>query len=43
MRIGQQNPVLISWPVIRNSIDEVVMRTLRRKEAGLSELWRAAS
>jgi SNF2 family DNA or RNA helicase len=43
VRIGQQNPVLVSWPVIRNSIDEVVMKTLRRKEAGLSELWRAAS
>ena len=43
VRIGQQNPVLISWPVIRNSIDEVVMKTLRRKEAGLSDLWRAAS
>jgi hypothetical protein len=42
VRIGQANPVLISWPVIRSSIDEVVMRVLRRKEAGLSELWRTA-
>jgi SNF2 family DNA or RNA helicase len=42
MRIGQCNPVLISWPVIRNSIDEAVMRVLRRKQTGLTELWRAA-
>jgi DNA repair protein RAD16 len=43
VRIGQHNPVLISWPTIRHSIDEVVMRTLRRKQDGLTELWRAAS
>jgi SNF2 family DNA or RNA helicase len=43
VRIGQQNPVLISWPVIRGSIDETVMRVLRRKQDGLSELWRTAS
>jgi SNF2 family DNA or RNA helicase len=43
VRIGQQNPVLISWPVIRNSIDEKVMQVLRRKQSGLAELWRAAS
>ena len=43
VRIGQQNPVLISWPVIRGSIDEKVMRVLRRKQDGLAELWRAAS
>jgi SNF2 family DNA or RNA helicase len=42
VRIGQQNPVLISWPVVRNSIDEAVLRVLRRKQNGLSELWRAA-
>jgi hypothetical protein len=42
VRIGQHNPVLISWPVIRNSIDEAVMRTLRRKQSGLNELWQAA-
>jgi SNF2 family DNA or RNA helicase len=43
VRLGQRNPVLVSWPVIRGSIDEAVMRTLRRKEHGLTELWRAAS
>jgi SNF2 family DNA or RNA helicase len=43
VRIGQQNPVLISWPYVRGSIDESVMRVLRRKQAGLSELWQAAS
>jgi hypothetical protein len=43
VRIGQHNPVLISWPVVRNSIDEAVMRALRRKQSGLNELWRAAS
>jgi hypothetical protein len=43
VRIGQQNPVLISWPVIRGSIDESVMRVLRRKQNGLNELWREAS
>jgi SNF2 family DNA or RNA helicase len=43
VRIGQKNPVLISWPTIRNSIDEAVMRTLRRKQSGLNELWQAAS
>jgi SNF2 family DNA or RNA helicase len=43
VRIGQLNPVLISWPVIRHSIDESVMRVLRRKQDGLTELWRAAS
>ena len=26
VRIGQTNPVLISWPVVRHSIDEAVMR-----------------
>jgi hypothetical protein len=43
VRIGQANPVLISWPVIRRSIDEKVMGVLRRKQNGLDELWRAAS
>jgi hypothetical protein len=43
VRIGQCNPVLISWPVVRRSIDERVMHVLRRKQDGLSELWRAAS
>ena len=43
VRIGQHNPVLISWPVVRHSIDESVMRVLRRKQDGLTELWRAAS
>jgi SNF2 family DNA or RNA helicase len=43
VRLGQQNPVLISWPVIRNSIDESVLRVLRRKQDGLAKLWRAAS
>jgi len=43
VRIGQKNPVLISWPTIRHSIDEAVMRSLRRKQSGLTELWRAAS
>jgi DNA repair protein RAD16 len=43
VRIGQHNPVLISWPTIRHSIDEAVMRILRRKQNGLTELWRAAS
>jgi SNF2 family DNA or RNA helicase len=43
IRLGQHNPVLISWPVVRGSIDEAVMRTLRRKQVGLNELWRAAS
>jgi SNF2 family DNA or RNA helicase len=42
VRIGQCNPVLISWPVIRRSIDETVIRILRRKQTGLTELWRAA-
>ena len=42
VRLGQHNPVLISWPVIRHSIDESVMRVLRRKQDGLTELWRAA-
>jgi hypothetical protein len=43
VRIGQRNPVLVSWPVVRHSIDEAVLRTLRRKQSGLTELWRAAS
>jgi SNF2 family DNA or RNA helicase len=43
VRIGQRNPVLISWPVVRHSIDEAVMRALRRKQDGLIELWQAAS
>jgi SNF2 family DNA or RNA helicase len=43
IRIGQRNPVLISWPVVRRSIDEAVMRALRRKQTGLNELWRNAS
>ena len=43
VRIGQLNPVLISWPIVRHSIDEAVMRVLRRKQSGLTELWRAAS
>ena len=43
VRIGQHNPVLVSWPMVRNSIDESVMRVLRRKQDGLTELWRAAS
>jgi SNF2 family DNA or RNA helicase len=43
VRIGQLNPVLVSWPVVRRSIDEAVMRVLRRKQDGLTELWRAAS
>jgi helicase-like protein len=43
VRIGQCNPVLISWPTVRHSIDEAVMRTLRRKQSGLTELWRTAS
>jgi SNF2 family DNA or RNA helicase len=43
VRIGQRNPVLISWPVVWHSIDEAVMRALRRKQDGLTELWRAES
>jgi SNF2 family DNA or RNA helicase len=43
VRIGQRNPVLISWPVVRHSIDERVMQVLRRKQDGLTELWREAS
>jgi hypothetical protein len=43
VRIGQRNPVLISWPVVRHSIDEPVMRVLRRKQDGIAELWRTAS
>jgi len=43
VRIGQCNPVLISWPTVRHSIDEAVIRVLRRKQDGLTELWRAAS
>jgi SNF2 family DNA or RNA helicase len=43
VRIGQRNPVLISWPIVRHSIDEAVMRALRRKQNGLTELWQAAS
>jgi len=43
VRIGQRNPVLVSWPMIRRSVDEAVLRTLRRKQDGLTELWRAAS
>ena len=43
VRIGQRNPVLVSWPMVRHSIDEAVMRVLRRKQDGLTELWRAAS
>jgi SNF2 family DNA or RNA helicase len=43
VRIGQRNPVLVSWPVVRRSIDEAVMRVLRRKQTGLNELWRDAS
>jgi SNF2 family DNA or RNA helicase len=42
VRIGQNNPVLVSWPMIRKSIDEAVMRVLRHKQTGLTELWRAA-
>jgi hypothetical protein len=42
VRIGQRNPVLISWPTVRHSIDEAVMRALRCKQDGLTELWRAA-
>jgi SNF2 family DNA or RNA helicase len=43
VRIGQRNPVLVSWPIVRHSIDEAVMRILRRKQNGLTELWRTAS
>ena len=43
VRLGQLNPVLISWPVVRHSVDESVLRVLRRKQDGLTELWRAAS
>jgi hypothetical protein len=43
VRIGQRNPVLISWPMVRHSIDEAVIRVLRRKQSGLTELWRVAS
>src|SRR5262245_48351602 len=43
VRIGQRNPVLISWPIVRHSIDEAVMRALRRKQDGLTKLWRTAS
>ena len=43
VRIGQCNPVLVSWPMVRHSIDELVLRVLRRKQDGLTELWRAAS
>jgi hypothetical protein len=43
VRIGQRNPVLISWPVVRRSVDETVMRVLRHKQDGLAGLWRAAS
>jgi SNF2 family DNA or RNA helicase len=43
VRIGQGNPVLISWPTIRHSIDEAVMRALRRKQDGLTELWQVTS
>jgi hypothetical protein len=43
VRIGQRNPVLVSWPMVRHSIDEAVMRALRRKQNGLTELWQAAS
>ena len=43
VRIGQCNPVLISWPTVRHSIDEAVIRVLRRKQDGLTELWWAAS
>jgi SWI/SNF-related matrix-associated actin-dependent regulator of chromatin subfamily A3 len=43
VRIGQCNPVLVSWPMVRHSIDESVMRVLRRKQDGLTELWRAVS
>ena len=43
VRIGQHNPVLVSWPMVKHSIDESVMRVLRRKQDGLTELWRAAS
>jgi hypothetical protein len=43
VRIGQRSPVLISWPAVRHSIDEAVMRALRRKQSGLAELWQAAS
>jgi SNF2 family DNA or RNA helicase len=43
IRIGQRNPVLISWPIVRRSVDEAVMRVLRRKQGGINELWRNAS
>jgi SNF2 family DNA or RNA helicase len=43
VRIGQRNPVLVSWPVVRHSIDETVMRVLRTKQDGLTGLWQAAS
>jgi hypothetical protein len=43
VRIGQRNPVLVSWPIVRHSIDESVMRVLRHKQDGLTALWRAAS
>jgi SNF2 family DNA or RNA helicase len=43
VRIGQCSPVLVSWPTVRHSIDEAVMRVLRRKQDGLTELWRAPS
>jgi hypothetical protein len=43
VRIGQCNPVLVSWPVIRHSIDATVMRILRRKQDSLAGLWREAS
>jgi superfamily II DNA or RNA helicase len=38
-RIGQTTSVRILWPVIRNTIDESVMRVLKRKGANARRLW----
>ena len=41
VRIGQQNPVLVSWPMIRQSIDEYVLARLRGKQGG--DPWEVAA
>ena len=38
-RIGQDTAVRILWPVVRGTIDESVLRVLRRKAGNARVLW----
>jgi SNF2 family DNA or RNA helicase len=43
VRVGQKNPVLVSWPYIEKSLDQYVLQRLREKREGMTGLWGIAS